>query len=458
MVVILGAGLAGISVADHLKKYDIPFEIFEAKGHGGGHIYSEVVNGFTWDEGPHVSFTKHEYVKKYFEQNCSNEYLEFPTKPTNYFKQSWIPHPAQSNLYAIPEPLRSECIQDVQEIRSKHPEFSPQNYQEWIDYAFGKTFAKIFPNSYTVKYWTTEPENLTTDWIGKRIYFPEITDMLESANGPLEKKTHYIDKVRYPKTGGYYSYIKSIEKQLPIQYHKKLINVSFEKKLLSFEDGSEVMYDQMISTLPLPLLINNSDAPKHIKEAVNVLNCSKVLIINVVVNHPSPIDNHWIYVYDDDMYSTRINFTELLSPNNGVGGKTGIQVEVYFSNYRKRDKEINEIAEIVLDELVSMKLARSKDDIEAYHTQWLDWANVIFDTKREKAQNLVLAWLETQGLIREDDDLEPMTEWEKKENTQLGNVILAGRFAQWKYFWTDDCVMRGLYIANSLKNLKSINE
>jgi len=28
----------------------------------------------------------------------------------------------------------------------------------------------------------------------------------------------------------------------------------------------------------------------------------------------------------------------------------------------------------------------------------------------------------------------------------LGDVILAGRFGQWKYYWSDDCVLRGKQI------------
>ena len=40
-------------------------------------------------------------------------------------------------------------------------------------------------------------------------------------------------------------------------------------------------------------------------------------------------------VYDEDKYATRINCTEVLSPNNAPNKKSGIQVEVYFSEYKK---------------------------------------------------------------------------------------------------------------------------
>ena len=452
MFKILGAGLAGLSAADHLSKKGIPFVIFEAKGHGGGHIHSEEVDGFIWDEGPHVSFTKYKYVKDYFAENCGQHFLEYPTKPTNYFKGDWIMHPAQSNMYAIPEPLRSQSIKDIIKIRTEIPvDYQPSNYEEWINFAFGKTFANNFPKIYTQKYWTTDPVNLTTDWIGKRVYFPEISDMVESAKGPLQKETHYISSVRYPKQGGFYSYIKNIEATINISYNKKLKYISFEKKELTFEDGETTGYEKLINTLPIPMLILNSDAPENIKSSARKLKCSQVLIINVVVNHPPAIDNHWIYVYDADFYSTRINFTDLLAPSNGVAGKCGIQVEVYFSDYHPLTDPVENIAkEVVYNELVKMRLIRSEEDIESYHHKWIDWANVIFDIERIAAQDEVLSWLETKGLVREEDDLDPMTDWDVKEQKPLGDVIMAGRFAQWKYYWTDDCVMRGKYIAESI--------
>ena len=45
---------------------------------------------------------------------------------------------------------------------------------------------------------------------------------------------------------------------------------------------------------------------------------------------------------------------ELLSPNNGVKGKTGIQVEVYFSDYRKKNESDIVIANNVIKELIEI--------------------------------------------------------------------------------------------------------
>ena len=53
------------------------------------------------------------------------------------------------------------------------------------------------------------------------------------------------------------------------------------------------------------------------------------------------------------------------------------------------------------------------------------------------------------GLVRERDDLDPTTNWDDLHNVGLGDLIMAGRFGQWKYFWTDDCILRGKIISES---------
>jgi hypothetical protein len=62
---------------------------------------------------------------------------------------------------------------------------------------------------------------------------------------------------------------------------------------------------------------------------------------------------------------------------------------------------------------------------------------------------IIWRWLETHGLQRESDDLHPLTDW----NGDLpifdsnASLFMAGRFGQWKYYWPDDCVLRGKRIA-----------
>jgi protoporphyrinogen oxidase len=452
---ILGAGLTGLSISYHAEE---ECEIFEKNSYAGGHIHSTTKDGFTWDEGPHVSFTNNKYVKELFEHNVNGEYLEYPVKTTNYFHGSWIPHPAQSNLFAVPQPLRDECLNDfLISMREYSESYVPNNYADWLHSSLGKTFSKTFSSAYTRKYWTTNPENLATNWVGQRIFSPDINQIKQGYRGPLPEETHYIKKIRYPKNGGYLSFAQKMMREAKIKMNHDLEYIDFNKKTLRFSNGVSTHYEKLASTIPLPLLILKSNAPRAIKDAAEQLSCTSVLLINVIANHPTQRFENWIYVYDEDKYSTRINCTELLSPNNAPKGKTGIQVEVYYSKYRPLNESHSYIAEMVCKELVEMGLVRSIKDIEAVNTNWVQWANVIFDHQRKEAQNIIFSWLEQYGLERELDDLDPMTNWEAKfaQQVKVGSIFLAGRFAQWKYYWTDDCVLRALLCKNEGKRKSS---
>jgi protoporphyrinogen oxidase len=455
MNLILGAGLSGLSVSYHLG-YDKCL-ILEKESHLYGHIYSEFRNGFTWDEGPHVSFTKNEYVKQLFAKSVENEFDEYEVKVGNYYKGYWIDHPAQSNLYQIPEPLRTQCLNSF--LQSRHhinTKQIPTNYAQWLESAFGKKFAEIFPTVYTRKYWTTEPKNLTTEWIGKRVFYPRIEDIIAGSKAPLLQSTHYITTVRYPKYGGYQTFANLLAKKADIQLKHNVKQIDLIKKVVWCQTGETFFYTRLISTIPLPLFVPLcKQATPDVIEAANTLSCSQLLLINVEVPHPTQRLENWLYVYDEDKYATRINFTENLTVSNAPIGYSGIQVEVYFSKYKPFNTNEKEVAEKVIAELIEMglinqNLIQNKYDIK-YHTKWVSWANIIFDQYRENALNVILDWLTEYGLLREEDDLEPTTNWNKQVPVEIGQIVMAGRFAQWKYYWTDDCVLRGQQVSEQME-------
>ena len=452
-LLILGAGLSGISTSYHVGHNHC--RILEKNSYPGGHIYTETVGGFTWDEGPHISFTKHEYVKNLFADNVDGEFLEYPVATGNYYQGHWIPHPAQSNLFAVPEPLRSACVQDFLDTRQTTDEANPKNYKEWLHLAFGDTFAETFPTAYTRKYWTAEPEELDTDWVGDRVYYPSVDDVVNGSKAPLPEETHYIQSIRYPKRGGYFAYAEKMTHGANIEFNRKMDTISFSDRTLTMNDGEIIPFDKIVITSPLPEVIRCSEAPREVKQAANTLCCTSLLVVNVIANHSTARSENWMYIYDEQKWATRINCTEKLSPENGVPGKTGIQVEVYFSDYRPLERPLDDIAAEVVDELIEMGLILSRDAVDSYHHRWVEWANVVFDKKRKAAQETILDWLEQFGLRREIDDLHPMTDWETRLETEKPvpeqTIFLAGRFAQWKYFWTDDCVLRGLQVSEKLK-------
>ena len=64
--VVLGSGMAGLGAAAQLRSEGRSAVVFDKKAYAGGHTATHTRDGFVFDEGPHVSFTKHEKIKQLF--------------------------------------------------------------------------------------------------------------------------------------------------------------------------------------------------------------------------------------------------------------------------------------------------------------------------------------------------------------------------------------------------------
>jgi sulfite reductase beta subunit-like hemoprotein len=108
-----------------------------------------------------------------------------------------------------------------------------------------------------------------------------------------------------------------------------------------------------------------------------------------------------------------------------------------------------QVGDRVVTELIEMGLldpAACADPKQIrHHFRYCPWANVIFDHDTRPALETLWSWLETHGLAREPGDLDPLTDWNALPAQQPppARLAMAGRFGQWKYYWTDDCVLRG---------------
>src|SRR5688572_1312349 len=135
-VAVIGSGFAGLAAGHALADAGVAVEILEAKPYWGGHTHSEVVDGFTFDEGPHMSFTSDETVRQVFERGAGALH-EFAVRATNWFRGSWVAHPAQCHLYGLDPDLVSRCIVDLVEAQKQDGPL--RDYAEWCVRTFGRT-------------------------------------------------------------------------------------------------------------------------------------------------------------------------------------------------------------------------------------------------------------------------------------------------------------------------------
>lgn len=419
---VIGTGMAGYGAAHRLQAAGIRPAIFDQRAYFGGHTASHYYeNGnYTFDEGPHISFTKDERVKQILASSIDQQHQCINAKVNNYWRGHWIKHPAQVNLHGLPTDLIVDIIRDfVEAQRTTAPVIS--NYEQWLRASFGNTFAETFPMQYTIKYHTTEAKNMSTDWIGPRLYQAKLTELLRGALAPAAPDVHYITDFRYPSRGGFVSYLRRFMESADVRLDHAVSSINPRSKSVRFQNGATIEYKGLVSSMPLTELIPTIEGtPKDVLEAAARLACTELVVVNLAINRPNAFDAHWTYFYDQDVFFTRLSTPNLQSPNNVPAGCSSFQAECYFSDkYRPLDRKPDDCIEPVIRDLRRCGILRVDDKIVFQSTLHTRYAQVIFDLERSAAVATVHGYLNDLG------------------------IAYCGRYGDWAYIWTDESFLSG---------------
>lgn len=422
-IVIIGAGFAGFGASHQLREEGIEATIYEKRPVHGGHTSTHKYNdGYLFDEGPHISFTKNARLQKLFAESIAGSYERLRASVNNYWQGHWIKHPAQVNLHGLPDDLVVDCIRDFMTATTadeKPGHFA--NYEEWLLASFGETFTRTFPASYTRKYHTTDACNLTTDWVGPRLYRPKIEEVLRGALVQATTDVHYVDHFRYPSEGGFVSYLNGFRERSRVECCSEIVEIDPKAKTVRTADGRAITYDALISSVPLPRLIPGiKGTPPDVLEAAAKLACTEVVLVNIGISKSHVRDDHWTYFYDEDIIFARLSYPSNFSSRVAPKDCTALQAEVYFSDkWKPRDKPPESYIEPVIDGLLKAGLIEDRAQVNHTSTIVAPYANIIFDHDRPAALKTVHAYLDDVG------------------------VGYCGRFGDWGYIWTDQAFASG---------------
>lgn len=420
-VVVLGTGMAGFGAARRLQEEGVRPIMYDKNSYYGGHTMSfRYEPGFVFDIGPHISFTKDERIQRLFADSVDELYETIQINLNNYWRGYWPQHPVQLHLHGLPENVIIKVIADFVEERQK-PEEPAKNYNDWLVSSFGSTFAELFPKQYTRKYHLTTAENMSTDWLGPRIYRPSLEEVLRGAISASSPNVHYITHFRYPKEGGFVSYLKKFVPSGDIALNYEVVSIDPRITQIEFSNGAHARYDALISSLPLPDVIRMIKcAPRDVQEAARRLACSSCVLVNIGVDREDLSNSHMSYFYDEDICFTRLGFPHMLSENNAPKGMGSIQAEVYFSDkYRPFTGSPDDWIEPVINDLRRCGLLRESDQVVFRKAMYLKYANIIFDLDRAAALKAVHGYLDDIG------------------------IAYCGRYGDWGYMWTDESFKSG---------------
>ena len=420
-IVVLGTGMAGFGAVHRLHADGLAPVMYDKNAYYGGHTASfRSETGFLFDVGPHISFTKDPRIQELFAESVDQRYETVQINLNNYWRGHWPLHPVQLHLHGLPSDTVVKVLTDFIE-EHQAPERPVANYEDWLLASFGRTFAELFPMTYTRKYHTTTASNMSTDWLGPRVYRPNLEEVLRGAVSSSAPHVHYITHFRYPTDGGFISYLKKFLPLGQVRLDHELVAIDPRKRQLTFANGVVTGYDGLVSSVALPDLIRMIDgAPRDVVEASQRLACTTCVLVNIGIDRADLSSAHMTYFYDEDICFTRLGFPHMLSATNVPEGCGNIQAEVYFSQKYKPFTGAPEAwIEPVIADLRRCGLLRENDKVLSRGAMLLRYANIIFDLDRKAALATVHGYLDELG------------------------IGYCGRYGDWGYMWTDESFISG---------------
>lgn len=415
--VILGAGIAGLGASYALHQKGEKSVIFEKDDTYGGLCGNFTIHGFRFDRFVHFTFSQNEQVQAIFKASSPEIYRHIPDA-YNIYKGVWIKHPAQNNLFPLSEKEKNLVIEDF--MKRKSPDdVEIKNYEDWLRLQFGDYFAEHFPMVYTRKYWMREAKELRTEWVGQRVYQPSVEEVIAGSKTADTPITYYAKQMCYPKYGGYKAFLGSLAEIAEIKYGKEVVAIDTVSRIVTFGDGSAVIYGRLISSLPLPEVVKIiTDTPISVQEAADKLDCTSGYHISIALKTKNIPPYLWWYIYDEDILAARVYSPSLKSPDNAPEGCSSLQMEVYCKENEYTEQELLDRTVGKLGELGIIR----QEDILFTNVGFEKYANVIFTEPIYEARKTVRDYLSSIG------------------------IDTIGRFGEWDYLWSDQSLLSGLNV------------
>jgi len=296
------------------------------------------------------------------------------------------------------------------------------SFEEFIYKVWGAGIAKHFAIPYNQKLWSIPLSEMETSWLGGRVPLPDLGEMIEGALKPVPKPMGPNARFGYPLHGGFQALMNGFLSHVNdrLRLNTRVVAISPSRRLITLSDGSKVAYEQLISTMPLPLLIQNigDEAPAEIREATAKLRYVSVRCVHIGVGREELTGKHWIY-YPESTVFHRIFVQGNASPHcNPVGG-FGLTCEITYSPFKPLPCAGDELTQRCIADCIEVGLIRKDDPIWVATQCDLPHAYVVYDFARKESVKLIRDWLAT------------------------GNIQLAGRYSEWEYYNSDHAFLAG---------------
>jgi protoporphyrinogen oxidase len=427
MILIVGAGLAGLSTAYHLG--DRPYRVREKEKEAGGLCRSYQMDGFTFDMTGHLLHFRQAEIKALVEGLLAGKLEKHSRRSFVYSHRTYTEYPFQVNTYGLPPEVIRECLLGFIATLT-NPSTTPsedRSFKAWILENLGGGMAKHFMVPFNEKLWQAPLDELTSDWVSWLVPKPELKDVINGALGIKDKAFGYNPSFLYPAQGGIgvlpQAFLPGLRE---IAYGSELVEVDTQRRRATFHDGRVEDYETLVSTIPVPELVRRcTDLPRAIRDAAAGLRCVSVYNVNLGVARERVSDHHWIYFPESEYPFYRAGFPMNFSPALGRPGCSSLYVEV--SHQPTESVPPAELLKRIRAGLERAGIFRPDDELVVADVRDIRYAYVLFDRHRARAVPAILEELERRG------------------------IQSIGRYGRWEHTSMEDAIAQGKALAEKLR-------
>ncbi|MBN1405941.1 MAG: FAD-dependent oxidoreductase [Candidatus Omnitrophica bacterium] len=393
-VVILGAGIAGLSAAWELSKEGIDVDVIESQPCVGGLCRSIRKNDFIFDLGGHRFVTKDTAIFNKIEGLLGNDLMVRRRKSVIYLKGKFFAYPPE--LYDILRKMRPDisarCAFDFFMVKfGAYSGMQDISLKNWVLKRFGRTMYDIYFGPYSKKLWGIAPDKISADWAGQRISLLNIMDVvLRLLSGRNNSPRTYAHNFIYPKKG-IGQIAQAMAEEITSKNGRIHLNSIVEKIILDRGRIKSIIYRQsgvekeisaelIVSTMPLPefmLSIEPKISGSQLHTAKSMA-FRGIKFVHITLDKEKITDNTWIYVPEGKYIFFRIQDRRNWSPYVVPEGKNALTLEIACNKgddiWNMND---NALLKRCVSGLENMGLIRRKD-ISGYFTESAEHAYPVY--------------------------------------------------------------------------------
>ena len=434
---ILGAGPAGMAVAHYANKKKVSFSLLERSETVGGNAKTIKRGKFLFDTGAHRFHDKNNRITLEMNEIMGDSLDKVYSPSKIFWNNSFIDFPISISSILKNVNLKTNLkiiLENLLIITRRNNE--SHNFRDFAYNSYGKTISDLFLINYSEKLWGEDANNLSVNISGGRLNNLDLKSMIKSSFLRGKGRYQHLDgSFFYPKYG-FGSIFTSIYKRLSSEdiFFKSDISKVVVKNnrvhSIVVNNRYELPVNNVVSTLPLPMLINKLESDKGKgPKLIDHIRYRGIKLLVIFLNKRSFSSNASLYFPSKNLPFTRIYEPKNRSKYMAPEGQTSIVVEIPYNqdNDNMIDND-SKLIDTIKSFLINNKFI-TDNDIIAHEILDMPYAYPILDINTPMIVNEAFNYLR---------DIE--------------NLYLIGRSSEFKYLHVHDLFSKSEKIVDNIRN------